>query len=128
MSYPPTIARPALGASTPQSIRIMVVLPDPFGPSNPKISPCGIERSTRSTARREPNFFVRPSATIAFPTAASGGLLLQPDRAQGAEEQNECRERGEVAQQVRRRHPLQRQPPNGFPGIRHREAGCDRAA
>src|SRR5207244_4630187 len=100
MSYPPTTARPALGASTPQSIRIMVVLPDPFGPSRRKISPCGIERSTRSTARREPNFFVRTSATIAFATTASGGMLLQPDRAQGADVQLDGIVLGDVAKQV----------------------------
>ena len=40
-----------------------VVLPAPFGPRTPRISPRRIVRSTPSTAARPPNFFVMPVAT-----------------------------------------------------------------
>src|SRR5439155_12699632 len=64
MSWPLTCARPPVGASTPQSMRMIVVFPEPFGPSRPKISPGGIDRFTRSTASRSPNRRVSSRAMI----------------------------------------------------------------
>jgi len=46
MSKPATRAVPAVGARMPQSMRIVVVLPEPFDPKNPKISPYLIEKLT----------------------------------------------------------------------------------
>src|SRR5215207_7407715 len=44
------VAVPPLGSNSVQSILIVVVLPAPFGPSNPKISPARISKLTPSTA------------------------------------------------------------------------------
>jgi len=43
MSKPLTVAEPALEDSRPQSIRIVVDFPAPFGPRKPKISPLWTE-------------------------------------------------------------------------------------
>src|SRR5438874_9545361 len=59
------MARPEVGLSKPQSMRINVVLPEPLGPSIPKISPSPIERLRLFTAAREPKLLVRFSITIA---------------------------------------------------------------
>jgi len=59
MSNPATVAVPSVGRSTVVSISIAVVLPAPFGPSKPKISPSSILRFKWSTAVSFPNFFVR---------------------------------------------------------------------
>ena len=48
MSYPRQVPSPESGVSSPQSIRIVVVLPLPFGPRKPKISP----RRTESARSR----------------------------------------------------------------------------
>ena len=65
MSKPPTLALPEVGASSPQSMRISVVLPDPLGPSRPKISPRAMLRFSESTATRLPKLRVRFSAMMA---------------------------------------------------------------
>ena len=44
------VAVPPLGSSSVQSILIVVVLPAPFGPSSPKISPALISKLTPLTA------------------------------------------------------------------------------
>lgn len=74
-SYPTTVARPAVGAISPQNIRMVVVLPEPFGPSRPKTSPRLIVRSSRSTATSEPKLLPSPTASTAGGpvTAAPGG-------------------------------------------------------
>jgi hypothetical protein len=46
-------------------IRIVVVLPAPFGPSRPKIVPTGTSRSMPASACTSPNSFVSPSTRIA---------------------------------------------------------------
>ncbi len=46
-------------------MRIVVVLPAPFGPMNPYIAPRGIVRSSLSTAVTLPNVFVTPTNSIA---------------------------------------------------------------
>src|SRR5262249_1617027 len=50
-SKPATRALPALGLSTVQSMRSVVVLPAPLGPSRPKISPGAAVKEASSTAR-----------------------------------------------------------------------------
>ena len=45
-------------------IRIVVVFPAPFGPSNPKTVPSSTARSTPLTAFTVPNDFVRPSVEM----------------------------------------------------------------
>ena len=58
-------ASPDDGGSSPVSIFIVVVLPQPFDPRNPKISPRAISKSTLSTAVKSPNLRVSPFATMA---------------------------------------------------------------
>lgn len=53
MSKPLTVAVPDVGLRIVQSIDIAVVLPAPFGPSNPKISPDSTVMFRSSTAFSE---------------------------------------------------------------------------
>src|SRR5580765_220469 len=49
-SKPATVAVPALGGRKQVSMRMVVVLPAPFGPRNPTIWPFSTENEMRSTA------------------------------------------------------------------------------
>jgi hypothetical protein len=49
-SMPATTAEPAVGITRVVSIPTVVVLPAPFGPRSPKISPVRTSRSRASTA------------------------------------------------------------------------------
>lgn len=64
-STPKISARPSSMRSSVASIRSMVVLPAPFGPSTPAISPARTSRSIPSTARCSPKHFTRPSVRTA---------------------------------------------------------------
>ncbi len=57
-SNPATVADPEVGWRRPQSILMVVDLPAPLGPRNPKISPLDTWRSTASTAVKAPKRFV----------------------------------------------------------------------
>src|SRR5215475_515580 len=57
------MARPDVGVSRPQSMRMVVDLPAPLGPRNPKISPFFVSRLMRSTATKSPNRLTRSSTT-----------------------------------------------------------------
>src|SRR5713226_323278 len=50
---------PDVGGASPISMRIVVVLPAPFGPRNPKKEPRGTSRSRPSTAAFAPYTFFR---------------------------------------------------------------------
>ncbi len=52
---PATVASPEVRPIRPDSIRTVVVLPAPFGPSSPNTSPSAIVRVSRSTAVVPPN-------------------------------------------------------------------------
>ncbi len=52
--------RPAVGGNRPQIRLTIVLLPEPFGPIRPRISPRATARSTPSTARTPPKCLVRP--------------------------------------------------------------------
>src|SRR5437764_1308081 len=58
------LPRPSLGSSNPQSMRITVDFPEPFGPKKPKIAPLPTLKLTWSTAVNCPNRRVRPSHSI----------------------------------------------------------------
>src|ERR1700733_15002385 len=53
-SYPATVAVPLVGGTNVVSMRISVLLPAPFGPSKPKISPLCTVKLTLSTASSAP--------------------------------------------------------------------------
>ena len=57
-SKPFTFAVPDVGLRIVQSMLMVVVLPAPFGPSNPKISPVSTVMSSLSTALKELYAFV----------------------------------------------------------------------
>src|SRR5271167_1640831 len=63
-SRPPINARPEVGGKNPVKIRIIVVLPEPFGPSSPMISPFSTLNETWSTARVGPKYLVRSWTSI----------------------------------------------------------------
>src|SRR5512135_2091925 len=65
MLTPPTSASPALGRSTPASMRSAVVLPAPSGPTSPNSSPGATSNVRPSTAVRSSNRRVRPRSEIA---------------------------------------------------------------
>src|SRR5699024_1179427 len=54
--------RPSVGVSSPATIRSVVVLPQPDGPSSAKKWPCGTTRSIASTAVKFANCFVSVSS------------------------------------------------------------------
>src|SRR6266542_3042073 len=71
-SKPATLARPALGRSSVHSIEMVVDLPAPFGPRNPKVWPGGAEKLTPRTASTSSNRLTRPSARMAAAPSAAG--------------------------------------------------------
>ena len=62
------------------SIFIVVVLPQPFGPRNPKISPRSMVKLTRSTAVKSPKRQVRSRAvmTASWSSGLRGGTAEFP--------------------------------------------------
>src|SRR2546427_13088226 len=69
---------PAVGVISPSSIWIVVVLPAPFGPKRPRISPGWISNDTPSTAVNSPNRFVRPrTSTIGSDIEGLGRGLVE---------------------------------------------------
>src|ERR1700712_2358998 len=63
MSRLPIRISPTVGCSSPATIRRVVVLPQPDGPSNAKNEPCAMVRSTPSTAVNGPNRLVSDVST-----------------------------------------------------------------
>src|SRR6185503_12843075 len=57
IAWPRIVAEPAVGRSRPISVRIVVVLPAPFGPTKPKIWP----RATENVTPRSASTFLRRS-------------------------------------------------------------------
>ena len=51
---PKTVPAPAVGLTNPKSIRMVVVLPAPFGPTKPQIVPRGTSNEIWSTAFLSP--------------------------------------------------------------------------
>src|SRR5579871_5072684 len=66
MSKPATLARPELGGSNVVSILTSVLLPAPFDPIRPKISPRLTAIDTSATAARSPKLRVSLSVTISY--------------------------------------------------------------
>jgi len=73
-SKPATVPEPSVGASRPQSMRMVVLFPAPFGPRKPKISPRAVSKLTWSTAVNLPKRRVSPSTRTAGPSVTEGGV------------------------------------------------------
>src|SRR3954447_16719291 len=69
---PPRNTRPAVGSSNPPTIRSVVVLPQPDGPSMAKKLPRGISRLRSSTASVSAKRFVTPSRRISLSAVSCG--------------------------------------------------------
>src|SRR5688572_4389613 len=67
-SQPATRASPEVGASSPVSILMVVVLPAPFGPRKPNTSPRRTAKLTWSTATKSPKVRVRSRTTMGSST------------------------------------------------------------
>src|SRR5215210_9284172 len=85
-SIPFTTTDPLVGSDRPDTIRMVVVLPAPFGPRNPKISPAAAVRLRPSTAVKSPYLFVRSWISIILPAGyhrprgrAEGIATFSPD-------------------------------------------------
>src|SRR3954452_21538321 len=63
ISAPSNITEPEVGAKVPESMLKIVLLPEPFGPIRPRISPCSTLNDTLLTAVKPPKRFTRPSTT-----------------------------------------------------------------
>ncbi len=61
------VAMPLVGRESVESMRNVVLLPAPFGPSRPKISPFLTSKLMSSTAVNLPNFLVRFFTSIMLP-------------------------------------------------------------
>src|SRR5688500_16091431 len=68
---PPTDAAPAVGRSSPHSIRMVVDFPAPLLPRKPKISPRATSNDRLSTATKSPKRLVSPRTSMALPSASS---------------------------------------------------------
>ena len=64
MSSPPTVTLPEVAGRKPVMIRRVVVLPAPFGPRNPRISPGATSKETSRTASTGPYRLCRFSTWI----------------------------------------------------------------
>src|SRR5262245_49093737 len=73
-STPATLAEPDVGRARPTRILMVVVLPAPFGPMNPRICPRPTDIVSRSSARNVPYFLVKSRVS----TTASPTLTFRP--------------------------------------------------
>ncbi len=82
---PPIVAVPAVGATSPSSVRRVVVLPAPFGPRKPVTRPGRTVKDRSDTAVTCPNRFVRPrtSTTRSGEVSTPESLATMPDAAEG---------------------------------------------
>src|SRR4051794_15629768 len=76
MSLPASVIVPEVGVSRPATIRSVVVLPQPDGPSRAKKEPRGTSRSSDRTARNAPKFL--SSCRSASPSYDEGSASASP--------------------------------------------------
>src|SRR5687767_3600397 len=74
----PMSTRPAVGSSSPATIRSVVVLPHPDGPSSAKNEPAGIVRFSSSIAVKPGNLLLTPSSWRSAPDDADSTLVSGP--------------------------------------------------
>src|SRR3954451_10482613 len=75
MSNPAMEARPDVAGKKPVRIFIVVLLPAPFGPRKPTISPRATSKFRLSTAVKSANFLVSFSTLIIMGRGGGGGRL-----------------------------------------------------
>src|SRR4051812_257426 len=82
ISCPSKLIEPAVGASVPDSMLKIVLLPEPFGPIRPRISPFSTLNDTLLTAVKPPKRFTRPftASTAVPPLLLCRGLLVAERR------------------------------------------------
>src|SRR3569832_1642686 len=71
MSRPRQVPEPESGVSSPQIIRKVVVLPEPFGPRKPVMRPSSTLMVRSLTTRLSPKLLFRPSTSMARRLGAS---------------------------------------------------------
>jgi hypothetical protein len=69
---PATSTRPLVGGKNPARVRMIVVLPEPFGPSRPIASPASAWNDTPRTASVRPKTLVRSATAIIAGEHAAG--------------------------------------------------------
>ena len=67
ISRPSKRMEPAFGTSVPESMLKIVLLPEPFGPMSPTISPFSIVKETWCTAVKPPKRLESPSTVSTGP-------------------------------------------------------------
>src|SRR5947209_963460 len=77
MSRPSNRIDPAVGPKVPAIRLKVVVLPEPFGPISPRISPGCTANDTSLTAVKPPNRLVRPDTSSTQPTTSAGIVPAQ---------------------------------------------------
>src|SRR5208282_3234302 len=96
-SKPPTFPLPAVGNRRPQSIRMVVDLPAPFGPRKPNISPFFTCMLMLSTATKAPKVRLRSLTSTAHSVADMVCLPVCRTFGEGDEHVFEGREDGPAA-------------------------------
>src|ERR1041385_7087360 len=87
MSKPARRALPDVGGKSVDSILIVVLLPAPLGPRNPKISPPPTSKEIPSTAVSSPNFLTRLSTwMIAVPCEVMTAFISHRENTGGETE------------------------------------------
>src|SRR5262252_10851812 len=101
MSKPSTWPLPADGTTMPHSMRMVVLLPEPFGPRNANTSPVRTSNDTRSTATRSPKRFVSSRTAMAgsFISDELAQPLVETRRAKGEDDDAEHRQGQHVSEQ-----------------------------
>src|SRR6266705_5586903 len=74
ISVPANLIEPADGESVPESMLKIVLLPEPFGPIRPRISPWSTLNDTLLTAVKPPNRLTKPSTTSTAVPSVDPGL------------------------------------------------------
>src|SRR5450631_1391913 len=69
---------PAVGSSKPATIRSVVVLPQPDGPSSEKNSPPAMWKSIPRTATKSPNCLCRPTICTSPPATSASQVCGEP--------------------------------------------------
>src|SRR5580704_9716076 len=69
------VAVPAVGCTSPSSMRRVVVLPDPLGPRKPVTRPGSTVNDRLSTASTGPKCFERPLISMGSPRVVAPGVI-----------------------------------------------------